>query len=424
MNDHEKRQAELLAAYHEALAADVAATPPPGLEPSLASLARQVQQHAHRNEPSAAFISHLEERLAGEVLHAGAGATARARRDTSEKELTMHPSIRSDVPSNRHPDVAPARKPAPLPRFVPAFASAAAMLAFILGAAYFVSMLASRADRTAQESRFGSNADLAVPTQQPSPQATAASTLPPLSEIVSRTRDAMLDPVVSSFHITLLDRHLQGERPAAAGSVDPAGVFTSTESVWFQAPDRWHIRHSSGVGEGGVSVFGMAGYDGTTLWKYDPPSNQAYATSDVEAEGPDVPLSGVLSIYGLLAEIEQCYNPTVSSDTIAGRETYLLDLGASGCLEPGSEKGLGHRVWLDKETYFALKHVYLDADKHVISSVEAVRVEYNVPIEPAIFSVPAGAELVQPPPEPVGDVEKGQEGEKPLTDAQDANKQP
>ena len=63
MNPAERRQAELLASYQEAIARDPQAMPPPGLDPELVTVAGEVAAALHTPAPDAAFLDQLAAEL-------------------------------------------------------------------------------------------------------------------------------------------------------------------------------------------------------------------------------------------------------------------------------------------------------------------------------------------------------------------------
>lgn len=92
MTTSAQRQADLLAAYKDALARDPAAAPPAGLDPALASTAQRLRQSLRPPEPEPAFVSTLERQLR---------AAAARMRDGTSAPMARHRWQRQALPSRR-----------------------------------------------------------------------------------------------------------------------------------------------------------------------------------------------------------------------------------------------------------------------------------------------------------------------------------
>lgn len=117
------------------------------------------------------------------------------------------------------------------------------------------------------------------------------------------------------------------------------------------------------------------------------------------------------SLDDLLAQARQCYAPQVrGEETMAGRRAYVLDLGPSSCAAGYTQSGgttvaatplpVGEQsrrtVWVDTETFIALKTEIRGADGTLLGNDETTLVEYDVPLPDALlaFAPPAGTLVV------------------------------
>jgi outer membrane lipoprotein-sorting protein len=124
-----------------------------------------------------------------------------------------------------------------------------------------------------------------------------------------------------------------------------------------------------------------------------------YAPDAVGDElGPFAEVTGGLS--SLLEQASSCYSPRLlGSERVAGRDTYVVDLGASRCPPTTTSMGAGSEpepvewaVWVDKETFLILKTVQ-DIEGRVLATTSVTSVRYNTAIDANRFTFvpPAGA---------------------------------
>jgi len=216
----------------------------------------------------------------------------------------------------------------------------------------------------------------------------------------------------------------QGD-PAAAGvrtfslhwestdqEIMPDGrVRPTTTSVdqWGAAPNRWytaqHVQRADGTGEswdeGVVS-------DGNNLWSYRTDRGSTTASvgalpADVMVPMPRIPIGipwdGAQTAAGmaqLRAALARCYQPRrEGTATIAGRLSYVLDLGTTACSPgvtldasgtitplPSEPPVLQGRtlLWIDTETFFLLQSEHTAPDGALQWRNTVTRISYNTPI--------------------------------------------
>jgi hypothetical protein len=140
--------------------------------------------------------------------------------------------------------------------------------------------------------------------------------------------------------------------------------------------------------------------DGATRWDYDP-QQQTVTIDRIDAsqDGQNglAPFgAGVSGLEAVIQQAQSCYTPQVKGEaTVAGRRTYILDLGVSKCPSNSAPELNGRQVlWIDQETFFVLKAELYgpDADSPV-ATTEITSVAYNAPIaaDQFTFAPPANA---------------------------------
>ncbi|MGE5141516.1 MAG: LolA family protein [Rudaea sp.] len=189
-------------------------------------------------------------------------------------------------------------------------------------------------------------------------------------------------------------------------------LTTSGETIhtsatrWFQAPDHWRVELDSTVtGANGKEVPGRASRsvsvtDGTTVWYFD---RQANSVTINPVPGGPTGATNVTdfgqqpdSINALFGQASSCFDPRLSgADTIAGRPVYILDLGVMKCA--GNVTEGSSTIWVDKETFFVLKHVQDGADgSTALATTQITAIEYNPTVDAGLFSLtPPPGSVVQ-----------------------------
>jgi outer membrane lipoprotein-sorting protein len=182
---------------------------------------------------------------------------------------------------------------------------------------------------------------------------------------------------------------------------------------WYQAPNLWHSEDESvSYGPDGQALPGQTWHettisDGTDMWSYDPLRhevivNRLNANTEFSSTGFLFGISAT-SLNAFLQADTTCPDARIkpepryiARDVVAGRPTYVIDLGK---LECPSAPGLNGRrvIWVDQETFFILKNeLHRLSDDRVTSTIEVTRIQYNVPLDRALFTFtpPADAKLL------------------------------
>lgn len=369
MSNREQQPAELLDQYWEALRSDVAATPPDELDPEIAIIVKRLERHLRPPDPDDAFAGQLRRRL--EVQAANLAATRRGQLSAGPRRRLP---LRFGLPRQGWPLVG--------------LAAAAALLLALVG----VTLWASR------------------------PQPVSAQ------EILDRAHATATDVEVAGVRsFEMVETTVYRGIWTTVGQTTPRAEETRSERhVWFKAPNHWRyevtLPPSSGQRPAPMRRVTVA--DGQTVWTYDSEQNVAQITAD-ELGGPG---KGGIWLYGnlngqsdvaladILKEVRNCYDPIVAGeDLVAGRQTYVVNLGATKCPSASAAETNGPQtIWVDKETFFVLRSEIRDASgQRVISANEVTNIRYDVDLSDEVFtfSPPPGA-LVhdnRPKPAPSGD---------------------
>jgi hypothetical protein len=151
------------------------------------------------------------------------------------------------------------------------------------------------------------------------------------------------------------------------------------------------------------------------MWRYDPASR----TVTISAGAAEYSLVGALSPFGqevedLGALFEQaaqpgeCLVPRVTgTETVAGREAYVLDLGEPKCYSSSAPDLNGRQtMWVDKETFLVLKRVYQGPDGAPVLTreVTSLKLGAEVPAERFTFTPEAGMLVYDARPQPAPSV--------------------
>lgn len=236
-------------------------------------------------------------------------------------------------------------------------------------------------------------------------------------EIIEKARATSNAPAasgVSSFALIETGRIVPVNPRLRASGELKAGEQIQTETRrWFQAPNRWRSEFQQ-------TTFSAAGNvidtyrnlfisDGTDLWQYEPANN----TVIVNALDPAMNGKEALSLFGqdvanlntLFEQARTCFDPQViGTAMIAGRATYIIDLGPTKCPSASGPEMNGRLVvWIDKETFFVLKQEqHSIAGDKIILTREVTQIQYNGSIDATVFTFtpPAGATIADNRPKP------------------------
>jgi len=118
--------------------------------------------------------------------------------------------------------------------------------------------------------------------------------------------------------------------------------------------------------------------DGSNLIRLDPTRQEAGSMPR-----PPVAVDRALAERNYLATV-------VREETIAGRSTQLIEV------VPRSGGHAARRLWVDRETGFALKRELYNVDGRLMMGTEYVEVIFGAPVDPQLFQVPQGWRRVGP----------------------------
>lgn len=353
---HEHEQAERLEAYWAALERDPAATPPAGLDVDLAQTAQRLVNGLRPPEPGPAFVSQLRRQLQAQTAELPCpGDPAPTHRSGWWQRLGQ--LVHSPGPVR--------------------LAVATLVVAALVAASFAI--------------------------RRPQPVSAQA--------IIQKAQAAATSPAVGGVQSFVLTKVCRFR--LANGRLDPGGSDSESEEIvsvtrrWYRAPDRLRSEHEQrALLPDGTEVPRSSWLhinDGRDVWLYYPNENRV----TVNRPSPDQMLKGDTSaldmgagdLNALLQEVSTCYNnPKITGNaTVAGRSTYVIDLGPSLC-PVGPRDMSGRRViWVDEETFFILKQEqYSKAGDRLIWQSEVTSLQYNVAVADAVFTFtpPAGASML------------------------------
>lgn len=233
-------------------------------------------------------------------------------------------------------------------------------------------------------------------------------------EIIQKAQVTANSPISSGVHSFIISgiSTSRPEKGVVAGLTGNEQIINEAKS-WYQAPNHWRVEAIGKVLDaGGKEIPGRAWHgvslsDGSDMWNYDVLKNTVVINSAPSTPSGPGSLSpfGEVSMDRLLQLASTCFDPKVTgSATIAGRATYVVDLGPTKCPSASAPEMNGRLVvWIDKETFFVLKQEqHSTEDDTIITTREVTQIQYNVPIDPAqfTFTPPAGATVADNRPKP------------------------
>jgi outer membrane lipoprotein-sorting protein len=187
----------------------------------------------------------------------------------------------------------------------------------------------------------------------------------------------------------------------------------TTNLRWYQAPNLWHSEDESityspdGQPLPDQTWHDTTVSDGVDMWSYDSLRHEVIVNrlnATVEFSSTSFLFgTNVTSLDAFLKPDTTCPDARImpeprylARDEVAGRPTYVIDLGRLDC--PSAPGMNGRRViWVDQETFFILRNeLHRLSDDHVVSTIEVTRIQYNVPLDPALFAFtsPANAKVL------------------------------
>ncbi len=192
--------------------------------------------------------------------------------------------------------------------------------------------------------------------------------------------------------------------PGGSGAPTQAAPSEATTASWYDSSGRVRLETEMANREG-VRVYSLVTvWDGTAAWLKvdDLISGERFVRIYPQASfPPPVAALGLFAVpadQSLTGRLRECYRERFSiwgEGLVSGRAALAVRLGPSSCSEsvdadPYGRGGLGDRfVWVDRENYFILRDELRDASGAVIreSVREVLSVEYNIPLDPALFEV-------------------------------------
>lgn len=203
------------------------------------------------------------------------------------------------------------------------------------------------------------------------------------------------------------------------GTPVPGGVTggsTNLTELWEDAPNRWRIdlRQRSGSLPPALDTRIGSASDGDTEWSYSPLGLDTEIQIGALPTGATPPKLNTIQLptgnqqRGEVVTdtlLTRCHpQPTISGEaTVAGRATYVINLGPDTCATytrasvngteiPGpttSPDVQGRQtMWVDKETYLILKQELLYPDGSSVSRYEVTEIAYNVVIPTDVLALP------------------------------------
>ena len=227
-------------------------------------------------------------------------------------------------------------------------------------------------------------------------------------EIVRRAQASMNSPFAAGLQSYLVAEQTTLWAPTVGDASENAAPPVRSRSEvrrWFQAPDKWRLESkgeiyaADGKPAAGSRWQAVAVSDGTGQYDYDvlgnvqtinlAPSSPAPAGMPLPASDGTAAASNLAQLFERMAD---CYRPAVTgSATVAGRPVYVVDLGATLCPSAAAPEMNGREVlWVDKETFFVLKHeLYNTRGDQLLMRSEVTDVQYNPAVGAGLFAAPA-----------------------------------
>lgn len=246
-----------------------------------------------------------------------------------------------------------------------------------------------------------------------SPAPNVAATAPPIERYTLPTSPPAN---VQSFHFV--------RRMTQVSFVNGKPDLIGTNESWGVYPGRWRVDVSWGVCPTCIFAYGST-TDGAMTTYHENRGPEMRGGPDVYGFVHDSPAPNTSWAFGFYTFSEvsggflpagdlpqvaasPCFpRPTLKGEaTVAGRETYVIDLGPDHCEEDANGKlrvsavprDLPYTVtvWVDKETRVFLKQERYNGNGVLTMRNEMLLIEYNVPISDStfVFTPPPGVRVV------------------------------
>lgn len=196
----------------------------------------------------------------------------------------------------------------------------------------------------------------------------------------------------------------------------------TTEERWGALPNRWRtdyrVTFPLPFSPDRVDLSGSAS-DAATEWSYNMWQGATEVRIGAYRSGVKTPLpiyiqvpSGPTAPGTPVQDVSSCYHPKLAGEaTVAGRPAYIIDLGPYLCASgfrmdtngtitpfpptPPEQQGR-HTMWIDKQTYFALKSENYNLDGTLSSRQEVTQIEYNIAIPDVVFAYALPPDVTNP----------------------------
>jgi outer membrane lipoprotein-sorting protein len=229
-------------------------------------------------------------------------------------------------------------------------------------------------------------------------------------EIVDKALASVNSPAaggVSSFALVEMERTAPGNtRLNAYAGLKDGELLMSETHRWYQAPNQWRSEHRQWVvapdGKETNPASSIQVGDGTDLWSYESAGNAVVVNTLDPSQSGKYGLApfdqDIADLQELFAQASNCFDPKLTGNaTVAGRATYVVDLGSTRCPSASAPEMNGRLViWVDQETFFVLKQEqHRPENDQIVLTREVTQVQYNQAIDPArfAFTPPPGASI-------------------------------
>ncbi len=218
--------------------------------------------------------------------------------------------------------------------------------------------------------------------------------------IVQKAQAAMAS-VPANLHSFAMTQVITDTEPLSPSTAMEEQTHTTIMS-WYQAPNLWHSEDDGAVyGPDGKPMPGQAWHDitvsdGKDMWSYDAIRNEVV----VNRLNANTEFSSTAFLFGtnasnltaFLKPDRSCPDARtipqpryLGHGVIAGRPTYVIDLGRLECpFAPGMN---GRRViWVDQETFYVLKNeLHRLSDDRIVAVIQVTSIRYNIGLSAALF---------------------------------------
>jgi len=251
-----------------------------------------------------------------------------------------------------------------------------------------------------------------TPTSVPTPLPTAA-TIPlaglTAQKILQRSNDVFdnnaighsnstehpdVPLLVDAIAFLALTETIQSRAEGLAAN-QQAALTSGTHSFYYRAPSQWRSEYNTGE-------LIIANGNEVSYRERDGAVTRAFIYSD---DNDFFSRFAAQDMAYFFAAPRNCYTDPalVGSDQVAGRAAWVIEVTANGdsCTSNGGRKYYSSKLWVDQQTYLALKLEERQQDGSLYRSRTVNSVEYNVvPTDGNLFNVVEPSPTVTPTPLP------------------------